>query len=232
MSVSNSQGMTIENDSMGKEEFREFIASAMKAASACLKRGGSFYIWYGDIEDVAFREACFGNGLPVKQCLIWVKNHFTLGRQDYQWRHEPCLYGWKEGEGHYFINDRSQDTVIEDKPDLNSMSKDELKKLIKELMQDKAPTTIIREDKPAKDGDHPTMKPIKLLARLIRNSSKPAETVLDPFGGSGSTLIACEQTNRICRTMELDPVYCDVIVRRWEALTNQKAELVRNIEKE
>ena len=112
------------------------------------------------------------------------------------------------------------------------LTEDELKKLIKELMQDKAPTTIIREDKPAKDGDHPTMKPIKLLARLIRNSSKPAETVLDPFGGSGSTLIACEQTNRVCRTMELDPVYCDVIVRRWEALTNQKAELVRNIEKE
>ena len=164
--------------------------------------------------------------MPIRECLIWVKNGFTLGRQDYQWRHEPCLYGWKDGASHYFIPDRSQDTVIEDKPDLNKMSKDELRKLAKALLGEKDEGTIIREDKPVRDADHPTMKPIKLLARLIRNSSKPLWTVLDLFGGSGSTLIACEQLNRRCRTMEYDPRYRDVIIKRWEILTGKKAEVL------
>lgn len=223
VAVSNSQGMTIENDNMSSSEFKTFINSAMKCASSALKKGAAFYVWYGDIEDVAFRTACTGNGLLVKQCLIWVKNGFTLGRQDYQWRHEPCLYGWKDGAGHYFLDDRAQDTVIEDKPNINKMSKDELKAYIKELLDEKLSTTIMREDKPLKNSDHPTMKPIKLLSRLIKNSTKQNQLVIDLFGGSGSTLVTCEQLNRKCYMMEYDPKYADVIVKRWEDLTGQKA---------
>lgn len=179
-------------------------------------------MWYGDIEDIAFRQACFGNGLEIKECLIWVKNHFTLGRQDYQWRHEPCLYGWKEGS-HYFLDDRSQSTVIEDRMDIRKMKKEELIKALEEILSPDTPTTVIHENKPVKDDDHPTMKPVKLIARLIANSSRKRETVVDLFGGSGTTLIACEQLGRKCRMMELDPIYCDVIIRRWEKLTGKKA---------
>lgn len=154
-----------------------------------------------------------------------VKNGFTLGRQDYQWKHEPCLYGWKDGEAHYFVNDRTQSTVIEDKLDVNKLKKEEMKDLIKELLKEKEEeaTTVIYEDKPLINTVHPTMKPIKLIAKLISNSSRKNEIVLDIFGGSGSTLIACEQLNRKCYTMELDPKYCDVIIKRWEELTGNTA---------
>lgn len=122
------------------------------------------------------------------------KNAFVMGRQDYQWRHEPILYGWKEGASHYFTESRKESTVLE-------------------------------FDKPSKNAEHPTMKPIDLLVYLIKNSSKENDLILDLFGGSGSTLIAAEQTKRKCYTMELDPKYCDVIVKRWENLTRQKAIL-------
>ena len=223
VNVSNSEGKQIANDNMPKEEFKAFITKAMKNASKVLKNGGGFYIWYGDIEDVAFRTACIENNLLIKQCLIWVKNGQTLGRQDYQWRHEPCLYGWKEGACHYFIDDRSQNTVIEDTPDINKMTKEQLKAYIKELLKGQIPTTIMREDKPLKDGDHPTMKPVKLISKQIHNSSRRKEIVVDLFGGSGTTLMACEQLDRHCYSMEYDPKYCDVIIKRWESFTGQKA---------
>lgn len=226
VAISNSEGLTIENDNMSKDEFKVFINSALKNASEFLKLGGAFYIWYGDSEDIAFRTACFNNDLTIKQCLIWVKNNFNLGRQDYQWKHEPCLYGWKEGAAHYFVDDRTQDTIIEDKINYQSMSKDQLKDYVKELLQDRCSTTIIREDKPLKNDEHPTMKPLKLMERLIKNSSKRNEIVLDLFGGSGSTLITCEELERICFMMEYDPIYCDVIIKRWETLTGKKAKLI------
>lgn len=229
VNVENSQGMTIENDNMSKEEFKIFINSAMKNASKILKQGGAFYIWYGDVEDVAFRMACFNNELSIRQCLIWVKNGLIMGRQDYHWMHEPCLYGWKEGAAHYFIDDRTQSTIIEDKPDLNSMSKEQLKEFAKKLLEDRSSTTIMHEDKPVKNTDHPTMKPIKLLARQIKNSSKRNESVVDLFGGSGSTLITCEELDRVCYTMEYDPKYVDVIIKRWETLTGLKAEKISEI---
>ena len=220
VAVENSKGLTIENDNMDKAAFAEFIDKAM--ANNSLKAGGAFYVWYGDCSDVEFRQACFNHGLTIRQCLIWVKNAFTLGRQDYQWRHEPCLYGWKDGAAHYFVDDRSQDTVIEDKIDLNALKKDELKALCKELLDDNHATTIMRADKPVRDSEHPTMKPIKLLARLLKNSSKRGELVLDLFGGSGSTLIACEQLGRKCYMMEYDSRYVDVIIERWEKYTGKK----------
>lgn len=228
VAVSNSQGMTIQNDNMSSEDFIEFLDGAMSCASSALKKGGAFYVWFGDSEDVAFRQACNKNGLTVKQCLIWVKNSLNMGRQDYQWKHEPCLYGWKDGASHYFVDDRTQETVIEDKPNINKMDKNELKAYIRELWEGGIPTTIIRENKPFKNIDHPTMKPIKLIAREVRNSSRKGELVLDMFGGSGSTLIACEQLERKCYMMELDPKYCDVIIKRWQTLTGNSATVERD----
>lgn len=177
---------------------------------------------------MSFRLSLEKAGLEVRQCLIWEKNSFTLGRQDYQWRHEPVLYGWKEGAGHYFINDRSQDTIMDvDRLELSDKSKKELIEIIEVLRkQSIVPTTILRENKPLHNDLHPTMKPIRLLARFIANSSKNGDVVLDQFGGSGSTLIACEQTGRKCRMMELDPAYVDAIIQRYEKFTGGKAEKI------
>ncbi|MCR5414833.1 MAG: ParB N-terminal domain-containing protein [Kiritimatiellae bacterium] len=179
-----SNGLTIKNDSMEDSKFREFLRSAFGHASKALKPGGAFYIFHADSEGYNFRGACFDVGLRVRQCLVWKKNSLVLGRQDYQWLHEPCLYGWRDGAAHEWFGDRSQ-------------------------------TTVMEYSKPKKNDVHPTMKPVEMLAYLVRNSSKRGGTVLDTFGGSGSTIIACEQTGRVCRCVELDPKYCDVIRRRW-----------------
>lgn len=128
----------------------------------------------------------------MRQELIWNKNNFILSRQDYQWKHEPCLYGWKDGAAHYFCTIHNEATVID-------------------------------ENKPTRDAEHPTMKPVRLFGRLIRNSSKKGDIVLDTFGGSGTTVVACEQMGRNARMMELSPHYCDVILARWEKLTGQTA---------
>lgn len=148
-----------------------------------------------------------------------------LGRQDYQWRHEPILYGWKEGAAHYFIDDRSQDTILlEDELDLESMKKEDLITYINQIIaQYKDQTTVLFEKKPTKNDVHPTMKPVNLVGRLMRNSSKPGWNVLDLFGGSGSTLMAAEQIGRRAFLMELDEKFCDVIVHRWEEFTGKKA---------
>ena len=167
--------------------------------------------------------------LEVRQMLIWVKSQFTLGRQDYQWQHEPCLYGWKAGAEHYFTEYRTETTVFSDarQLNLNNLKKDELKELCEKLITaGETPSTVIFEQKPARNAEHPTMKPVKLFGRLIRNSTRPGEAVLDSFGGSGTTMIACEQLNRRCYMMELDPRYCDVIIDRWEKFTGRKAVLL------
>ena len=224
-----SNDLKIMNDNMESAKFRAFLIAAFKNAAAAMKEGAAFYIWHGDNERCNFQGAAEDSGLTVKQCLVWNKNQFTLGRQDYQWKHEPCLYGWKEGAAHYFIDDRTQATVIEDKGiEFKKMKKEELIKLLEDIFADRISTTIINEDKPARSELHPTMKPIKLIARLIKNSSRYNDKVLDPFGGSGSTLIACEQLNRKCYMMELDPKYCDVIVKRWEEYTGKKAQRLKN----
>lgn len=220
-------GAFLLNDNLGEKEFIEFLTKAMKNGKDSLRDGGAFYVWYATRTTEQFLTGLRNAGLEVKQILIWVKSHFTLGRQDYQWQHEPCLYGWKEGAGHYFLNSRKQSTVIEDlPPDLSQMKKADLEKLLKEILSEEIETDIIREAKPANSELHPTMKPVKLIARQIRNSSEPEENVLDLFGGSGTTMIACEEMNRNCFMMEYDPHYADVIVERWEKLTGKKAELV------
>ena len=226
VAISNSQGMTIENDDMSDESFRKFLNSAFENMSDSLKEGGAFYVWYASREHINFESALLNNNLTVRQQLIWVKNSLVLGRQDYQWRHEPCLYGWKDGEGHYFIYDRTQSTVMEQKEiDIDKLSPEESKELLKKIYSE-IPSTIIKENKPQKNNLHPTMKPIELIGRLIHNSSEKGQIVLDLFGGSGSTLIACEQLGRKCYMMEYDPKYVDAIIERYEELTGKKAELI------
>ena len=227
VAIENSQGMTIKNDNMEKSQFLEFLTKAFNCLNISLKKGGAFYVWFASREHINFETALNKNGLEVRQELIWNKNSLILGRRDYQWKHEPCLYGWKDGDSHYFIDDRKQTTVIEDKkPDIKKMKKEEMQKLLEEIYSDKTSTTIINEDKPSVNDLHPTMKPIKLIARQVKNSSKVGEKVLDLFGGSGSTIITCEQLNRKCYTMEYDPKYVDVIIKRWEEFTGKKAELL------
>lgn len=162
----------------------------------------------------------------IRQCLVWVKNTMVLGRQDYQWKHEPCLYGWKEGAAHYFIDRRDLTTVIEDEKDFKKLKKEELIEILEKVFSSETPTTVIYENKPSRSSMHPTMKPLKLIERQVRNSSRPEENVLDLFGGSGSTLMVCEQLGRNCFMMEYDPRYIDVIIDRWESFTGEKAELI------
>ena len=215
----------IANDNLSQDQFIEFLTSAFNCASQAMRPGAAYYIWHADTKGWEFRSALFNAGFQLRQTLMWVKNSLILGRNDYQWRHEPCLYGWKDGASHYFTDDRKQSTVIEDAGvDYRKMKKDELLKIVLKLTDVSVANTVIYEDKPTKNDIHPTMKPVKLMARLIRNSTRPEEMVLDLFGGSGSTLIACEQIDRKCFMMEFDPKYCDAILDRWEKLTGQEAE--------
>ena len=218
--------LKIANDNMPEQQFFEFLKAAFEAADGAMHEGAAFYIWHADSEGLNFRKACAAADWKVRQCLIWVKNSFVMGRQDYQWKHEPCLYGWKDGAAHYFIDDRTQSTVFEDKIDIDKLKKEELKDMLKIFLDNNMPTTVIHEDKPLKNAEHPTMKPVNLFARLIKNSTMRDDIVLDIFGGSGTTLIACEQLYRVCHICELDPRYCDVIVKRWENFTGNKAKRI------
>jgi site-specific DNA-methyltransferase (adenine-specific) len=187
--------LTIQNDEMNDDSFREFLVNAFMAADSVMKEGASFYIWHADSEGYNFRYAVKHCGWLMKQCLIWNKNTMVMGRQDYQWKHEPCLYGWKAGASHHWYSDRKQ-------------------------------TTVLEFNKPNRNAEHPTMKPVELFAYQIQNSSHKGDIVLDSFGGSGTSIIACEQVNRKCYMMELDPHYCNVILARWEQFTGKKAKKI------
>lgn len=220
------EAMTIMNDSMDDVSFRQFLKDAFSVADKHLKPGGAFYIWHADLEGLNFRAAVKETGWLLKQNIIWVKNSIVLGRQDYQWKHEPCLYGWKDGASHYFVDNRSLATVIEeDEDNLKEMTKGELIAYIK-TMQEGSPTSVFYEDKPVRNDIHPTMKPLKLIARCVLNSSKKGERVLDSFNGGGSTLMVCEKTERIYYGMELDPLYVERTIKRWEDETGLKAEKI------
>jgi site-specific DNA-methyltransferase (adenine-specific) len=157
-----------------------------------MKPGAVFYIWHAGLEGYNFLGAAKDAGWTVRQYLIWKKSSMVLGRQDYQWIHEPCLYGWKDGAAHLWTADRKQ-------------------------------TTILEFDKPSRNGEHPTMKPVELFEYLMLNNTKGGDLVLDSFGGSGTTLIAAEKNGRTALLMELDPRYCDVIVKRWQDFTGKHA---------
>lgn len=179
--------LKVSNDSMSDSNFREFLTAAMTAAFASMKPGASFYVWHADSEGYNFRGAIQDCGEKVRQCLIWMKNTLVMGRQDYHWKHEPCLYGWKEGAAHGWYTDRKQ-------------------------------TTILSFDRPTRSTDHPTMKPVTLFSYLLGNSTAPQGLVLDPFLGSGTTMVAAHQLGRTCYGMDLDPKYCQVIIDRMKKI--------------
>lgn len=210
----------IVNDAMDDSDYETFLHLALSNAKTVLELGGSYYLWHADgAPGRSVRNACHRAGLPVRQCLVWVKQSSTLGRQDYQWQHEPCLhgqtetecsalecgtaydeheaclYGWRDGKAHLWRSDRKQ-------------------------------TTVLEFDRPTRSEEHPTMKPVRLMAYQVANSTLPEAVVLDLFAGSGTTAIACEQLGRVTYMMELDPAYVDVIIDRWEAFTGSKAVLL------
>jgi site-specific DNA-methyltransferase (adenine-specific) len=216
--------LKIQNDNMDQAKFIDLLQKAFKNVSSFLKPGAAFYIWLPSWYIGDFIYALEQSDLHMRELLIWVKNVFTLGRQDYQWRHEPCIYGWKEGAAHYFIDDRTKSTVFEKNIDIDAMTEEEVKDLLRRFYnENKTITTVIHEAKPARSDLHPTMKPVALIERQIENSSKEGDIVLDLFGGSGTTLIACENKHRKCRMMEYDERYADVIIKRWEEHTGRKA---------
>ncbi|WFD52891.1 methyltransferase [Lactobacillus phage CR191] len=187
--------MTIKNDRQSDDDFYQFLSSVFQNAKENMKSGAAYYVWYASSEAANFNLALNNNGLKVREELIWEKNQMVLGRQDYQWQHEPCLYGWNENGSHAWYSDRKQ-------------------------------TTILRFDKPQRSDLHPTMKPIPLFDYQIKNSTKSGDIVMDLFGGSGTSIMACEQDGRTCYTMEFDPKYVDVIINRWEQFTGEKAKLI------
>ena len=217
---------SIENDTMSDEDFQQFLDDVFQAANNVMRVGCSFYIWHSHTIASKIESALGKCGLQAKQQIIWNKNSIVLGWLDYKQKHEPCFYGYKGGvNDHYFIKTFDRPTVIEDDAELNidKMKKDEMRKLLHEIFDSETPTTVINEKRPTTAKEHPTMKPVRLFGRLVANSSLHGNIVLDTFGGSGTTIIACEQLGRKARLMELDPHYCDVIIARWEKLTGQKA---------
>ena len=184
--------LTIKNDKQDDETFKLFLTNAFTNAFNVLKLGASFYIWHSDSEGLVFRKSLIDSGFKLRQTLIWAKNSMVMGRQDYHWQHEPCLYGWKEGSSHSWYSDRKQ-------------------------------TTLLNFDRPTASKLHPTMKPVELMSYLIKNSSKQEDIIFDSFLGSGTTIISCEILQRICYGLEFDPIYCDVIIDRWQQFTGKDA---------
>lgn len=191
-------GLKIENDKLLASDFQQLLKDAYTQAAEVTRLGGPIYVFHADTERVAFETCAEDAGWTIRQNLVWVKNSLVMGRNDYHWKHEPILYGWRAGAAHQWAGDRKQ-------------------------------TTVIEWDRPSKSALHPTMKPVGLIQYLLANSSRPGDIVLDPFGGSGSTLIACHQEHRVARLVELDPKYADVILRRYmehtgDTPTNQHGE--------
>ena len=209
-----SEKLKIDNDNKSSTGFMQFLTKAFSSMFTGAKAGASFYIFYAQLNSDLFISALKDAGHKPHQCLIWVKNVFTLSRADYKWKHEPIMYGWKDGASHNFYGALNLSTVFDKKKDIEKMTKEELKLELKRI-EDSTPQDIIYEKKPLRNAEHPTMKPVELLSTLIKNSTKADDIVLDTFAGSGSTLIASAKTGRIARLVELDPHYCDVIRRRW-----------------
>lgn len=215
----------IQNDHMGDSAFFQFLVDIFTPMKNALKPGGCFYIAHADSEGRNFRNAVQAVGLQLRQNIVWVKNSPTLSRSDYNWKHEPILYGWKEGGPHYFNGDFTQTTVIDDDIDVSKLDKKGLQKMITEL-RNAIPTSVIRADKPAKSDLHPTQKPVYLVEKNILASSKTGEIVLDICGGSGTTMIACRKHGRRARLMELDPKYAQAIIQRYMDYCGEEPELI------
>lgn len=226
----------IANDDLSDKEFREFICSAMTTAYAVMKPGAAIYVAHADTEGLNFRAGFTAAGFKLSGCLIWKKDSLVLGRSDYQWQHEPILYGWKPGSSHRWYGGRKLTTMIDLDQDRMPFTRredgrfeirvgDSVMVIDGTATIEEMVPSIIRESKPKRSDGHPTMKPVALIERMLRNSARPGDIILDLFGGSGSTLMAAERLGMCARLSELDPGYCDVIVSRYEAYTGRKAVL-------
>lgn len=225
----------IQNDDMEDGAFRQFLRDAFVSAFAVLREGGPIYVAHADTEGFNFRGAFLEAGFKLSGCLVWVKPSLVLGRSDYQWRHEPILYGWKPGAAHRWFGGRKKTTVIdaadmpfrvaEDGAVHIDLGETTLRISGEALHVEELVGSVIRAEKPKVSKEHPTMKPVGLVLGMLKNSSQRGDAVLDLFGGSGSTLIACQKSGRRARLMEFDPRYCDVIVRRWQEFSGRHAVL-------
>lgn len=217
----------IKNDNWENEEsYKAFLTDALKVGYRNMTDEASFNVWYASAHVVANMQALEAAGFDVKQEVIWNKNALVLGRQDWQWKHEPSLVGWKQGQHHNWYGNRKQTTVIEDQMDLDKMTKEEMRKVLEQIQDGSIPTTVINENKPSANDLHPTMKPVRLFGKIMQNYTKDGDKVLDLFGGSGTTMMAAEQLDRSAYICELDPKFVDVIVKRWENFTGEKAERI------
>jgi DNA modification methylase len=235
--------LTIQNDKMKSADFYLFLLAAFQCAATVVPGGAAIYVCHSDSEGLNFRRAMIDSGWLCKSLLIWVKNHFKLGRMDYHMRHEPILYGWRSGGPHKWYGGRKQSTITEEMPGLRIQAvkdgheicvSDGVRTVVLKVPEyevqgatDGSDTTIWKVDKPLANIDHPTIKPVEIPRRALENSTLNGAVVYDPFLGSGSTMIAAEMTGRRCYGMELDPKYCDVIVKRWEQFTGRQAELAK-----
>jgi len=223
----------IKNDHMKDDAFRQFLRDAFGSAFQFMKPGAPAYIAHADTEGLNFRSAFTESGFKISGCLIWRKNSLVLGRSDYQWQHEPILYGWKTGASHRWYGGRKNTTLLELDGDLVTDNGDGTLTIRMgmesavisgdSLKLHRVEPTVFNVEKPKVSTTHPTMKPTELITRMLRNSSREGDIVLDLFGGSGSTLIACELLGRFCRMVEFDPKFTDVIVTRWQDFTGKQA---------
>jgi DNA modification methylase len=225
----------IKNDNMEDLKFRQFLLRAYAVMFRVLRDGAAVYVCHADTEGENFRGAFREAGFKLSGCLVWVKDALVLGRSDYQWQHEPILYGWKPTGAHRWYGDRKSTTVSEFMLDApitevsDGVYRLRLGEQWFEISGDKLAvreleTTVSRFPRPKKNEDHPTMKPVALIDKMLRNSTKKNDLVFDPFGGSGSTMISCEKLGRTAYLCELEPKFCDVIVARWEQATGKRAK--------
>lgn len=225
---------TIQNDSMGDAAFGDFLMGAFSALYAAMKPGGAVYVAHADTEGLNFRRTFAMAGFKISGCLIWCKDSLVLGRSDYQWQHEPILYGWRPGSAHRWFGGRKLTTVqklgegspFERADDGSWVVRigDRCLVIKGDVQVQEVVPSVINEARPKRNDVHPTMKPVALIERMLKNSARPGDLVLDPFGGSGSTLVAADRLGMSARLIELDPKYADVIIKRWQDYTGRRAK--------
>jgi DNA modification methylase len=228
--------LTIDNDRQDGDKFRQFLLRAFQVMFRVLKDGGSIYVCHADTEGLKFRSTFEEAGFKLAGCLIWAKDSMVMGRSDYQWQHEPILYGWKPTGAHKWYGDRKSTTMSEFMLEAPLTPIDGGKRWRlhlgdqwfeidgEKLSVTEVPTTVSKIKRPTRSLEHPTMKPIALIDKFLKNSTKKGDIVFDGFAGSGSTLVSCEKLRRTAYLCELDPKYCDVIVKRWETVTGRRAK--------
>lgn len=225
----------IKNDDMEDSKFRMFLLRAYSVMFRVLKDGAAVYVCHADTEGLNFRGAFKDAGFKLSGCLIWCKDALVLGRSDYQWQHEPILYGWKPTGSHKWYGNRKSTTIsefmleaplTEVEPNLYRLRLGDQWFQIRgeKLSIEELETSVVKVPRPKRNEDHPTMKPVALIDKMLRNSTKKNDLVFDPFGGSGSTLVSCEKLGRTAYLCELEPKFVDVIIARWEQVTGKKSK--------